>query len=90
MAQRGGRSSQRPKQTMTREQINGYLRNRLREYNIRDTKAIDRHIRGLRSVLERRGNDVLPTRFGGSVSRHTYVEGLSDVDLLMTINESSA
>ena len=89
MAQRGGRSVQRPKQIMSNEQINGYLRNRLRKYNARDTKAIDRHIRGLRSILESGGNHVLPTRFGGSVTRHTYVDGLSDVDLLLTINDSS-
>ena len=89
MAGSGSRPVRRPKQTMTNEQINGYLRNRLREYNKRDTKAIDRHIRGLRSILESGGNDVLPTRFGGSVTRHTYVDGLSDVDLLLTINDSS-
>ena len=40
MAQHGNRSVQRPKQTITNEQINGYLRNRLRKYNARDTKAI--------------------------------------------------
>ena len=89
MAGSGGRSVQRPNQTMTNEQINGYLRNRLREYNRRDTKATDRHIRGLRSILESGGNHALPTRFGGSVTRHTYVDGLSDVDLLLTINDSS-
>ena len=32
---------------------------------------------------------MLPTRFGGSVSRHTYVDGLSDVDILLTVNDSS-
>ena len=89
MAQRSGRLTQPPRQTMTNEQINGYLRNLLREYNRRDSRATDRHIRGLRAVLEQGGNDVLPTRFGGSVSRHTYVDGLSDIDLLLTINNSS-
>ena len=89
MVGRSGRSTQQPRQTMTNEQINGYLRNLLRQYNSRNTKAIDRHIRGLRSILERGENGVMPTRFGGSVSRHTYVDGLSDVDLLITINDSS-
>ena len=59
MAGSGGSSVQRPKQTMTNEQIYGYLRNRLHEYNARDTKAIDRHIRGLRGILESGGNNVL-------------------------------
>ena len=77
------------RQTMTDEQINGYLRDKLRDYNDRDTEAINRHIRGLRDALEQTGNDVLPTRFGGSVSRHTYVDGLSDIDGLVRINDSS-
>lgn len=71
------------------DQVNGWLRDKLRDYNDRDTEAINRHIRGLRSALEQPDTDVLPTRFGGSVSRHTYVDGLSDVDGLMRINDSS-
>ena len=78
-----------PGSTLTDDQINGYLRNRLREYNDRDTEAISRHIRGLRDALEQNGHAVLPTRFGGSVSRHTYVDGMSDVDGLISINGSS-
>lgn len=31
----------------------------------------------------------LEMKYGGSVSKHTYVNGLSDVDILVTINESS-
>ena len=87
-----GRSRQfvpRPMPTLTDEQVNAYLRERLRDYNERDTEAINRHIRGLRDALEQSGADVLPTRFGGSVSRHTYVDGLSDVDVLLTVNDSS-
>ena len=87
-----GRSRQfvpRPMPTLTDEQVNAYLRERLRDYNERDTEAINRHIRGLRDALEQSGADVLPTRFGGSVSRHTYVDGLSDVDVLLIVNDSS-
>ena len=71
------------------DDANGYLRDKLRDYNQRDTEVINRHIRGLRDALDQTGNDVLPTRFGGSVSRHTYVDGLSDVDVLLTVNDSS-
>ena len=78
-----------PRRVLSDDQINGYLRDKLRDYNERDTEAINRHIRGLRQALEQTGNDVLPTRFGGSVSRHTYVDGLSDVDVLLTVNDSS-
>ena len=83
------RYTRRPRQILGDDQINGHLRDKLRDYNDRDTEAINRHIRGLRDALEQTGNDVLSTRFGGSVSRHTYVDGLSDVDVLLTVNDSS-
>ena len=89
MSGRSGRFAPRPMPTLTDEQVDAYLRERLRDYNDRDTEAINRHIRGLRDALERSGTDVLPTRFGGSVSRHTYVDGLSDVDVLLIVNDSS-
>ena len=84
-----GRFVWQPRRVLSDDQINGHLRGKLRDYNERDTEAINRHIRGLRQALEQTGNDVLPTRFGGSVSRHTYVDGLSDVDVLLTVNDSS-
>ena len=74
---------------MNDDQINGYLRDVLRNYNDRDTEAINRHIRGLRSALEQDADDVIRPLFGGSVSKHTYVDGLSDIDVLMTVNDSS-
>ena len=89
MAGSVGRFGPRPRPTLTDEQINGCLHDKLRDYNDRDTEATNRHIRGLRDALERTDNDVLPTRFGGSVSRHTYVDGLSDVDGLIRINDST-
>ena len=69
-------------------EINGWLREKLTEYNDRNHAAINRHIKTLREALEYRTDDVIPTLFGGSVHRHTYVDGLSDVDVLMVINNS--
>ena len=89
MCGRSRRFVPRPMPILTDEQVNSYLREKLKDYNERDTEAINRHIRGLRDALEQSGNDVLPTRFGGSVSRHTYVDGLSDVDVLLIVNDSS-
>ena len=89
MCGRSRRLIPRPMPTLTGEQVDAYLRDKLRDYNERDTEAINRHIRGLRDALEQSGTDVLPTRFGGSVSRHTYVDGLSDVDVLLIVNDSS-
>ena len=79
----------RQEQSISDDQINGFLRDKLRNYNDRDTEAISRHIRGLRDALEQSDDDFIRTRFGGSVSRHTYVNGLSDVDLLAILNDST-
>ncbi len=86
----GGSSGRwQPAKPASDDRINGWLRDKLRDYNDRDTEAINRHIQSLRDALEQIGNDILPILFGGSVSRHTYVDGLSDVDGLIRINGSS-
>ena len=85
----GGGFDRRRRQPASDDQINGWLRDWLRDYNDRDTEAINRHIQVLRVALEQTNYDVLPTRFGGSLSRHTYVDGLSDVDVLARINDST-
>ena len=79
----------RPRQPLTDDEVNGYLRDQLRTYNQRDTDAIDRHLTTLKQALEQSDDDTIHTRFGGSVSRHTYVNGLSDVDTLFILNDSS-
>lgn len=75
--------------SMADDQINAYLRGLLRNYNDRDTEAINRHIKGIRDALEQSVEDVIRPLFGGSVSKHTYVDGLSDIDVLMRVNDSS-
>ncbi len=75
--------------TLSNAEINGCLRNLLRAYNDRDTQAISRHLQVLRDSLELTDGDVIRTLFGGSVSKHTAISGLSDVDVLVIINDSS-
>ncbi len=41
-----------PRRVLRDDQINGHLRDKLRDYNERNTEAINRHIRGLRHALE--------------------------------------
>ena len=75
--------------TLTDPEINGCLRDLLRVYNDRDTQAVSRHVQVLRDSLELRDDDVIRTIFGGSVSKHTAINGLSDVDVLVIVNDSS-
>ena len=89
MARNSDASGRRPSPSASDSEINGYLRDLLRGYNDRDTEAVGRHIKTLRDALERNDDDVIPTRFGGSVAKHTYVDGLSDIDVLFVVNDSS-
>jgi hypothetical protein len=58
----------------------------LGEYNNRDTDAIRRDLDRLRKALE---NDIedgsITPVFGGSVRKHTYVDGISDIDSLFVL-----
>ena len=55
----------------------------------RNQPAVTRHLESLCSFLRQEGNHVVQTMFGGSVQKGTYVTGLSDVDVLLIVNESS-
>lgn len=61
----------------------------LRTYNQRRAQETRTHLETLRDALELKQDDVVHTLFGGSVSKHTAVDGLSDVDVLFLINDSS-
>ena len=72
---------------MTDSDFNQYCERLLTEYNRRNTAATTSHIAGLCNILRQQG-DVVQTMFGGSVRRGTYVNGLSDVDVLLIVNQS--
>ena len=69
--------------------VGEFLASELADFNSRD-------VEGIREVLEKIGadleNDIEGTvdmLFGGSVAKHTYLEGISDVDTLVLLNNSS-
>jgi hypothetical protein len=59
----------------------------LAEYNDRDNDAIQNHLEKIKDLLEDEFGGVIDLRFGGSVKKHTYVDGLSDVDVLVLVNK---
>ena len=59
----------------------------LARYSDRNNLAIRRRIEGLCAILRRDGN-VVQAIYGGSVSRGTDVNGISDVDILLVVNQS--
>jgi len=70
--------------------VNGRLSEALKACNGRDVAAVSKHIETLEGAI---GKDVEAGRvglsFGGSVRKHTFVDGLSDVDLLAIVSDSS-
>lgn len=73
---------------MTDNDFNRYCEALLVQYNRRNTESTTRHIESLCNTLRRQGH-VVQAMFGGSVNRGTYVSGLSDVDVLLIVNQSS-
>lgn len=60
----------------------------LSEVNNRDAELVQKHLSEIRKALESEIDGYLTFRYGGSVSRHTYVDGISDIDSLVILNYS--
>lgn len=78
-----------------REQENEYkaevsdmLKDLLSDYNHRDAEVIRKHIDIIKKALSKEIDEMVETSFGGSVAKHTYVDGLSDVDILANIADT--
>ena len=74
---------------MSDSNFNKYCETLLVRYNRRNTRAITRHLESLCGFLRQDGHRAVQTIFGGSVRRRTFVTGISDVDVLLIVNESS-
>ena len=69
-------------------EINQHLEDVIRDFSDRDTEKIGTHLETLRQGLQRDADITIELRYGGSIKKHTYVDGLSDVDALAVINGS--
>lgn len=65
-----------------------FLNDQLIQYNDRDIKGIKGKLDSIKTALEKDIDGTLNTVFGGSVQKHTYVDGISDVDSLIILNSS--
>lgn len=79
-------STQQTDQAFETAEISEYIKDLLSQANDRDSDAIGVHLdeilKKINSLIE--GN--ISLKFGGSISKHTYVDGLSDVDCLAILN----
>ena len=74
---------------MADDKFNRYCEQLLLQYKRRNTKAVTRHLKSVCDSLRHEDDHVVQTKFGGSVQKGTYVTGLSDVDVLLIVNQSS-
>ena len=74
---------------MSDDKFNKYCEQLLVQYKRRNTKAVTRHLNRVCDILRHEDDHVVQTKFGGSVQKGTYVTGLSDVDVLLIVNQSS-
>jgi len=65
--------------------VNTFLQDLLMTLNQRDSEKIAEYLEQLRGTLEKDA-DIEQLLFGGSVAKHTFVDGLSDIDALVILN----
>lgn len=65
-----------------------YLKDLLGAYNSRDAGRIREHLDAIKACAEADLSGTVDLAFGGSVRKHTYVDGLSDVDALLIVNRT--
>ena len=73
---------------MPEDRFNEHCEAFLAQYTRRNTQTVTQRLENLCGFLRQKGN-VVQTMFGGSVRKGTYVTGLSDVDALLIVNQSS-
>ena len=73
---------------MPDDRFNEYCEALLAQYTRKNTQTVTQRLESLCGFLRQKGN-VVQTNFGGSVQKGTYVTGLSDVDALLIMNQSS-
>lgn len=66
----------------------GTLTELLGAYNSRDDQAVRDRLEAIRAALQGKIEGAFDSLFGGSVAKHTYVDGLSDIDSLILLNDS--
>lgn len=69
-------------------EVNKLINELLIEINQRPKEEIKKHLEVIVQAISSEIEDSLSLIFGGSVSKHTYVDGLSDIDSLAIINNT--
>jgi hypothetical protein len=66
--------------------VNSLLSEQLGELNARDTDLVRGYLDQIEDALKDRVEEFDRLKFGGSVAKHTHVDGLSDIDSLVVLD----
>jgi hypothetical protein len=69
-------------------EVSAEINTLLADYNKRDPNAIKSHIDTIIEAIQKEIDGTCNIAFGGSYQKHTYVDGISDIDLLVFLNNS--
>jgi len=69
-------------------ELSGMLTKMLGAFNDRNVELVEERLDEIKLALETSIEGTIDQMFGGSVAKHTYVDGLSDIDSLLFIDES--
>ncbi len=69
--------------------VSEFLASELADFNSRDIEGTREVLEKIKTDLENDIEGSVDMLFGGSVAKHTYLEGISDVDTLVLLNNSS-
>lgn len=83
------RASSAEQKASYENKLNAYFGTLLSNFNNRDTEQIRTHLDTIANALGKDIEGKIDLIYGGSVAKHTYVDGLSDIDILAIINETS-
>ncbi|EFL52354.1 conserved hypothetical protein [Solidesulfovibrio fructosivorans JJ]] len=70
-------------------ELGQFINNQLAKFNSRDIELVSERLESLLDTIKDRLDISVNTLFGGSVAKHTYVDGLSDIDSMLVINDSA-
>ena len=66
-----------------------YLQDLLVDFNDRDIDQVNIHLDTIENALNKEQIGSISLSYGGSIKKHTYVDGLSDIDILATIDKTT-
>lgn len=69
-------------------EVSDLMRQLLTKLNNRDVEKVQTHLNTIENALHSEIDGLIDLKYAGSVSKHTYVDGLSDVDSLAILNKS--